>query len=379
MLERLDYAAPSSTRALIAQLGRTEDIAFSPDNRHLAIISFAREQVVVVDVTISDGARRRVVLDKSVAIASPALRAPHGVDFLGDDAIVVANRHGDVAVFAIPAMADEAGVRELMPARVWPAKATGMKMPGSVFVEARPDGAFDVLVCNNTAHTVTVHRAPGGSAVPTSNRVAIERLCTPDGVAASDDGELMAVSNHDSRHVLVFGHHDPPGASPRAILRGVYFPHGLRFAGADRFLLVADAGSPYVHVFERAGARWEGVLHPSASVPVLPADMPLENYDRGDRGPKGLDVDATGRVVAITCEQDPLGFFDLSGMLARPGERSGAPPSSKEEFAYELSGLEHLHEVMRRAREAQELNTYMRTSRSWRLTAPLRGWDPRKS
>ncbi len=37
-------------------------------------------------------------------------------------------------------------------------------------------------------------------------------------------------------------------------------------------------------------------------------------------GPKGLDIDRSGNVVAITCEEQALAFFALAALTGDPGQ-----------------------------------------------------------
>ena len=55
--------------------------------------------------------------------------------------------------------------------------------------------------------------------------------------------------------------------------------------------------------------------------------MSDETYLRGRKnpeegGPKGLDIDAGMRVLATTCEEQALAFFDLRAVLSLAARRS---------------------------------------------------------
>ncbi len=53
---QIDYDTTDEVRQAIARLGRTEDLAFSPDGRRLAIAGFARNRILVIDVELpADG------------------------------------------------------------------------------------------------------------------------------------------------------------------------------------------------------------------------------------------------------------------------------------------------------------------------------------
>src|SRR5262249_39690982 len=105
-------------------------------------------------------------------------------------------------------------------------------------------------------------------------------------------------------------------SNPDGILRCVLYPHGMRFTSDNRFVLVADAGAPYVHVYFRNQLSWRGVHAPLLSVRVLTD----EDYLRGRMGPehggpKGLDIGNYMNMLVLTCANHPLCFFDLAKVI----------------------------------------------------------------
>ncbi len=146
-----------------------------------------------------------------------------------------------------------------------------------------------------------------------------------------------------------------------------WHPHGLRFSADSRSLFVADAATPYVHVYARSGATWRGVhLQPAHSVTVIDDDLFQSGLGPGRCGPKGVDIDRSGRVLAVTCEYQPLAFFDVSAIL---DHNAGLPADHTRQLRYELSMMEHERAVEARhqARVASIVG-----GRSYRLTKPLR-------
>jgi hypothetical protein len=116
-------------------------------------------------------------------------------------------------------------------------------------------------------------------------------------------------------------------------------------------------------------------------------------------GPKGLDIDAGSNVLVVTSECQPLAFFDVAALLERASADNPVPIGSPyaarlsgaidgqmeddlyersrreqkaQEVRYELNIMEHSNAIKTRAMEAEALVDYMRNSRSWRMTAPLR-------
>lgn len=106
-----------------------------------------------------------------------------------------------------------------------------------------------------------------------------------------------------------------PDTEPAGVLQHAGYPHGVRFTNDDRRILVADAGSRMVHVYAGDG-DWNGHRAPARSVAVLDE----ETFQRGraspeEGGPKGLDIDRSNSVVAVTCEEQTLAFFSLASMI----------------------------------------------------------------
>lgn len=375
MALELRYTAPPSVTDAVDSLGRTEDVRFSPNNRRLAVASFHRNRIVVFDIDIASSlGATQVALTGSVELSSPALQWPHGVDFIDDDTVIVTNRTRDVALFTLPS--GERGVPspEVLPLARWPADgATHLNAPGSVAVTRVEDDACEVLICNNNGHTVTRHRLDrnAGHAITHSEILLEKYLNIPDGVSVSPDRRWIAVSNHTAHNVLLYENSPAlnADAEPDGILRHVHYPHGLRFSADGRHLFVADAGSPCLHIYAQDPDQWRGVRHPVASARIM-EDAVFERgrHNPEEGGPKGLDLDASSRVLVVTSECQPLAFFDVPALL----QLAVAGGSLREQrllgITHELSLMQERRKMAEKAREAQAL----RNSLSWRLTAPLR-------
>jgi len=375
MAVQLEYSASPGVAEVIADLRRTEDICFSPDNRRLLIAGFARHQLTVFDIDITPSAGgTRIALTGGVQLSSPALRLPHGVAFVGDDTVIVSNRFNDVSLFKLPPGASPVRSVELEPLARWPAgDLTLWNSPGSVAVARVEPDACEVLICNNESHTVTRNHLgwKDGSHVFGSEIVVHKYLRIPDGVALSADRRWMAVSNHSPHSVLLYEAPSAPGAEdePYGVLRGAYYPHGLRFSADGRHLFVVDAGAPFLHVYVQGGDGWRGVRHPAATVRIMDATtFARGRHNPEEGGAKGIALDAGSHVLATTCESQPLAFWDLPSVLRHAAADGAAREQSVLDVRYELSLIQ---EGLRMASEATQAD-FMRSSLSWRLTAPLR-------
>ena len=316
-IAQVEFRASESVLAAIASLGRTEDLRFSPDKRLLAVAGFGRRKILMLRVRLeTTDAGPVVVSDDFMEITSDGIGRVHGIDFIDERTLVVANRDGVVTLLEVPEPAPgRRSVEVSVIGEVRGSDGARVDSPGSVAVGRTPDGLVELIVCNNYVDHVTRHVLdPGDGFAERGAAIAYRRgLEIPDGVAVSNDGGWTAISSHYTHDVKVFmsGAVTRGTPAPVGVLRKVNYPHGLRFTPDDRHLLVADAGSPFVHVYAR-GEGWSGSRQPERSVVVLDE----ATFVRGRRnpeegGPKGLDIDRTGTIVAVTCEERALAFFAL--------------------------------------------------------------------
>lgn len=323
---RIAYEASSEIRDVISRIGRTEDIKLSPDNTRLAVIDYLDNRIFLFSIRIDrTTAIPKITLFDYSTISSVSLRHPHGVAFLGNDHVIVCNRDADVAVFKIPLPGEERHEHDVMPLKTINGKGilfAKVKSPGSVDGYEIADNCYRILVCNNNWHIVTSHIIKIGNSIRIKNQgVLIENaLKVPDGISVSADHAWIAISNHVYGEVLIYK--NTPELSrktpPTAILRGMVCPHGIRFAPDGKRVFVADAASPYLHVYERPHSGWDGVQDPSQSIRLLDDEtFYVGRYDSREGGIKGIDVDNSNTVLITTRKHDVIGFYDVNEILAR--------------------------------------------------------------
>lgn len=341
----LPIQADPDVRAAIGRIRRTEDIRFSPDDRRLAVVDYSAECLHLFEVDLSPvAAGGGVALRGCCVLKSPTFRSPHGVAFLGATHLVVSNRKAGVDILRLPEPAG--GVREVEVEPLARIRGHGglggrVKTPGSVDVTSRPDGTFLVWVCNNRWDTVTSHIVRVGRRIRiTHEGVRIERgLRLPDGISVSPDRRWIAVSNHAHGQALVYANEQALDrrSTPAAVLGGSVCPHGLRFSADGRRLFVADAASRHVHVYEARDGAWPSVAQPDASIPLVDPDtFHRGRYDAREGGIKGLTLDRSGQVLAVTHRHGVLTFHDVPGLLRAA---AGADPAE----------MQHLCEVRDRS------------------------------
>jgi hypothetical protein len=385
--------APHVAAALDA-IGRTEDLQFSPDNTRLAIVGFARDSILIIDVRLCEaGGSLWMALNDHVKISSDALCRPHGLCWIDDETLAVANREGSVAIFSVPRSGSGSARHTLAPlALIEAGQLEHLSSPGSLLVQAIGSDLLRVLVCDNHAHHVTEHLLDrsNGYAVCSSLVMLRADLDIPDGIAMCPQSGWLAVSNHSRHCVHLHAPADCPvdELPPDGVLRGMSYPHGLAFTRTGEHVLVADAGEPCVHVYARPAEGWRGTHHPIRSVRVVDeSTFTRGHHNEQEGGPKGLAIDRTGRVLALTCEQQPLLFLSLADVIGVPSvdDQAAAPPQTNRDLE-----LEVLRRQVRGARRStwlrgdrerglrRQLNdelTAIKSSRSWRLTAPLRAFN----
>jgi len=319
---RTEFCAAPHVAAALAGIGRTEDLRLSPNDRRLVIAGFARERCLVLDVefdTSREGMRIRS--DDFVEIVSPNIESVHGVDFIDEETLAVANRSGSVAILKLPT--DALGGRTISLSALATLSRTRfhrLHSPGSVAAVPLGNGRHELLVCNNAAGRVTRHVADtrnGFRVIRT--RILLERgLDLPDGISVSRDRKWIAVSSHSTHNVLIFENTMWLGrrSEPVGVLEGLAYPHGVRFTPDGRCIFVADAGAPCVLVFA-AGESWRGKHDPVASITIMDDEtFQSGRADPREGGPKGIDFDNQLRLLATTCETQPLAFFDVANLFS---------------------------------------------------------------
>lgn len=263
---------------------RTEDVAISPDGTRLAIPVYHTNTILIARFNVIEDEDKGTVVDifSANVVKPPDLAEPHGLTFLDDYTIIVANRDGKDGILkergagnlSIVHLDKESGMHVIEGHALIDHFHPSVNTPANVrtrYVGARFVEAF---VCNTYANHVSRHlldRDSGWNAVHSEK--IIEDLGIPDGVALSNNREWMAISNHASHQIFIFrltAEMSLSSASPYGVLNNVNAPHGIAFANDDRAMLAADGGLPYIHVYESdKSGDWGGERWPIASKRVM--------------------------------------------------------------------------------------------------------------
>jgi DNA-binding beta-propeller fold protein YncE len=313
-------AAPE-VAAAIAAIGRTEDVALSPSGSTLALAAFNADALALVsfEQRLLD-ARPAIVVHSCTLVRVEGMHYPHGVAFLSDDTLVVANRHSELLLIDVDAGGDEMRVAGRV--LVDGSHLVPVRWPGSAAVHPIGDDLAEIVVCNNYAHDVTRYLLDGraGWSVIDAEVLLSAGLEIPDGVASTRSGDWIAISNHNHHCVNLYRVTDDlgPASAPDGTLQHVNYPHGLRFTDGGRTLFVADAGLPYVHRYDSPDGDWSGARKPTATRRVMSDEtFGLGRYNPQEGGPKGLAV--VDGLVVVTSEFQPLAFIDCDEPVGDTG------------------------------------------------------------
>lgn len=383
---RIPFKAGDAVASAIRRLGRTEDMRWSPSGRRLALAGYLTNRVLILEAVTETAAEpSRVELTGYLEIDSPSFNHPHGVAWLDEHTMVVASRYGTVGIFEVPVRWPASGRVTLEPVQtIGGDRLDLVKHPGSVSVFPAGLGLLELLVCSGLVNHVSRHLIDlrDAYAVLSSDSFAGNGVQLPDGVRHAHSGRWVAVSNHDARCVLIFrGDRISGDAAPDGVLRGIRRPHGLLFSPDDRWILVADADAPFVHVFNSQDGDWNGEREPVSSVQILDdATFERGHFHPGEGGPKGIDLTRDGALLAATCEEDPLVFFDMRPVLGTVA----VDPDPVEPAAEVERARRYLLQYLGAARtRVDETTTAIRriserevqlvvATRWWRVTAPFR-------
>jgi hypothetical protein len=334
---RIAFEPSDGVKTALANLGRTEDVQFSPDDSRLAIAGYNNHKILLLHIKFDTANSKLVVkCEDWLEITSPSFDYPHGLFWIDSCTLIIANRNGDVPILKIPSEKPANRIVEIAPIETIRRGRDLLSSPGSVSVSKIGQDLYDVIICNNYAHNVSRHLLDArNSFAPTGScRLLAKGLDVPDGISHSHSGEWIAVSIHHKNAVFIYRSDDSldEESEPAGKLLGVSCPHGLRFSHDDRYIFVADAGTPLVQVYRMGQRHWSGEHFPVHGLRAVDN----EAFSRGhinphEGGPKGLDLTGNDRILVASCEEEPIVFFDVRKIFESPtphSNLSGKPPDN---------------------------------------------------
>ena len=180
---------------------RSEDLRHSPNGRHLSVVT-TESKILLFDVDVTGDRMRAEFL---TAFASADLEAPHGIDWIDDEHVVVANRRAGLAFFRLPRAnrwepeTPLEAISKAQPHWFGAPRETRMLGARKIVTGAGSVRKFGdhLYVSSNKANTVTRHRIlPGpscdeGTLVAQGKGINHSRTAPcrrPDGICARGSG-----------------------------------------------------------------------------------------------------------------------------------------------------------------------------------------------
>jgi WD40 repeat protein len=322
---RIEYQASKAVTDAMQGIVRSEDIRFSPDGKRLAVVDFIDEKILVFAINLQIGrAIQRVELTDYMVLSSRALNCPHGIAFIDNKHFVVANRNGQDALFTLPVLSKSHEEVTLDPlCRLEQGKGSNFSISGSLDCYPLGSRRHRILTCNNYINTVSSHEIRIGEA-PRFHKgfnLLSKNLKVPDGISISNDRRWIIVSNHIDGQVFVYENTPELGeqSEPVGILVGAVCPHGLRFSPDGRHIVVADAASPFLHLYSSEDGHWPGHRRPDNSVRIMDdATFMQARANAQEGGLKGIAFDPSGKLLATTTRNQVLTFYDFDKLRKAP-------------------------------------------------------------
>lgn len=312
----INFEATNEILSLLSTMGRTEDLAFSPNNSKLAIASYALNKVVIFVIEIKFLDRDpKIHLINAIEINSLSITLPHGIAWVNDKTIIVANRKGKAAILEVSNTKCATQSITLTELQTLPhIEGTTSHTTDCIDAHSLGMGLYEIFICSNAGNYVSHYILDENEnfAVKASAFLLKKDINIPDGVKLSQDGKWLAVSNHDKHQVFVYNNKQHLNCSslPNAILHGTNYPHGVTFSTNKQFIFVADAGGPFVYVYHNSANDWNGDYFPCATIRIMDDEtFKLGHTNKQEGGAKGISITQDSSLIATTCGTKALAFF----------------------------------------------------------------------
>lgn len=388
----LKFDAPKFVISRLNDLGRTEDICLSPDNKKIALVGYQKNKLLILNIDkINALPAKKIYIKDCIEVLSTSFKNPHGVAWINNEVIVVANRLGGAFLLKIPPNKEDVINNQiwLTPIRILPKVSIKENLSiDCVEVNIISTNLCEILLCSNNGNYISSHliNLAENYDLESSSILLKKNIDVPDGVAISNCKRWIAVSNHDDNSIFVYRNQKSltPFSPPEAILNGTKFPHGIKFIGDSHYLFVSDAGSPFVNLYYSESGEWSGNHSPIISFRVLDEEAFQKGHvNPQEGGVKGIDVVKESFIIVTTCQEQKLAFFDLSKAIDDAGIKNTIKQlkptaMSLDDYFYRATKTMLLTQRLI-IDESSTMLAYYRTelerviaSKSWKVTFPLR-------
>ena len=382
----IDLETTSEILATLNAIGRTEDLAFSPDNSKLAIASYELNKVLIFNIKVDTSILKpKVYLSNLCEINSSNFSLPHGIAWVNNETIIVANRVSHAVVIKTPDIANcDVYSAEVTALQTLPHIEGGLTHSTDC-IDTSPlgDGLYEIYICSNNGHYVSHYILDENDnfAIKAGALLLKKDIDIPDGVTLSKDNNWLAISNHGTHKAFVYRNSQSLGreSRPNAILHGTNYPHGITFNNDQRFIFLTDAGAPFVNLYHSNNGDWNGDYHPCAQIRIMDdKTFKLGHNNEQEGGAKGISLTNDSNLIATTCSTRPLAFFFVKD-LVESLQHSNVTTSIKSEQNSQDKTVKSLLRITKNMQVTlDELTVFhhqidlLKNSHSWKITHPLR-------
>lgn len=382
----ISFETTGEILSIVNAIGRTEDLAFSPDNLKLAIASYELNKVLVFNIEVDiSSIQPKAQLSNLCEINSSSFNLPHGIAWINNETIIVANRASNAVVIKIPNFSCTSSIVELAALQTLPhIKESSPHSTDCIDAISLGDGLYEVFICSNDGNYVShyILNENDNFSVKASAFLLKKNIKIPDGIKLSQDSNWLAVSNHDTHQAFVYKNSQTLGceALPNAILHGTNYPHGITFSNDQQIIFLADAGSPYVYVYVCNNSQWSGDYYPAAKIRIMDDEtFKLGHTNKQEGGAKGVSLNSDSNLMAITCGTRPVAFFYVKELIESLQKNSIEVPNRQTQNTGNmitkslLRITENMKITFNELATAHQHQIYLlKSSHSWKVTSPLR-------
>lgn len=286
---------------------RTEDVCVSPSKKYIAFTGFETHKILILSINTQLN-----IFDKYLVVTCKGFKKPHGVAWLDDNTLVVANRFLNTIVFSflnedVSDTHKNITVYDILKHQI--IKDYKDYKCSCVRACHRSDTTYDIFVCSNTEGYVLQFTYDTSLHSTLNSHVLFDSvLAIPDGIALNKNKSLIAVTDYKHSSTFIFHYSFNTYESTLiATLKGAKFPHGVVFLN-DSKILTTCGGTPYVYEYSNTKEIWGGEYMFTSKYRCVEEELYNKHHiNEMEGGAKGIDV--YDNYIITTCESTP--FFML--------------------------------------------------------------------
>lgn len=263
----------------ISIIGRSESVKVSPSGNKIAYSSFDLNEVIIFDYVVD---YEGIQIQRNMRFGT-GLNSPHGLAWINEHTIVVANRDGPAVVFNV---SDNAcnyiiDIKE-------------MSKSNDVTVSVSPQN-IRLYFCktNNRIDYCDLNNNWNASFCGSLNTLV--DLQVPDGIALSPSGKILAITSALDNRIVIYNienqTHHTLGNTDR--------PHSVCFV-TDELILTTGGNDPCVVCWNMSDN------HLACKLRILNKRQFSLRYNDTEGGVKGICSCPRNRIIFLTCPNAPF-------------------------------------------------------------------------